>query len=82
MYTYRGYPDNNHLDHQNKKIRPQKLEGSGEDRESKEGSGREEEAHRDVNLPASPSEGVSAKSALGSSRYTRSWGILRESRLH
>ena len=31
-----------------------------------------------VNLPVSPSDGESAKDALGSSRHTRSWGILRD----
>jgi len=31
-----------------------------------------------VNLPASPSDGVSANDALGSSRHTRSRGILRD----
>ena len=31
-----------------------------------------------VNLSPSPSDGVSAKDALGSSRHTRSWGILRD----
>lgn len=31
-----------------------------------------------MNLPASPSDGASAEDALGSSRHTRSWGILRD----
>ena len=83
--TYWGYSDHNHLNYQNKAIRPAKevrlrLESSGEDKgESKEGKRRDTEEKRCKFTRIAP-EGVSAEGALGSSRYTRSWpgGILRD----
>ena len=74
MYTtYRGHPDHNHLsNHQNKPIRSVKEmrdESSGEDREKSKGRRKGTLKRTEVNIPVSPSDGVSAKRALGLSGY-------------
>ncbi len=45
--------------------------------EGKKGRGRTQKKTH-VNLPASPSDGVGVKGAMGSSKHTRSRGILHD----
>ena len=78
-YTYRGYPKSQYTTtDQNKPKTGNETRSESDGGRGKKGDATPKRNH--VNLPASPSDGASANEALGSSRHTRSRGIVSASR--